>query len=144
MLAWVAPPGPLVAAPVAPLEKHCRVLVVDDNVDAAETLGMLLEFSGYEVRMVHDGLSTVDAALAWRPDAVLLDIGLPGLSGHGAARRIRLEATLEGMMLIALTGYSQETDRQVSRDAGFDHHLAKPANFNVLEDTLKTVSKKLA
>ena len=144
MRTWAAPPGPPVAAPVAPLEKHCRVLVVDDNVDAAQTLGMLLEFSGYEVRMAHDGLKAVEAALAWRPDAVLLDIGLPGLSGHGVARRIRLEATLEGMVLIALTGYGQESDRQLSRDAGFDHHLAKPADFDVLEDILKSVSEKLA
>ena len=132
------------AGPVGSFEKHCRVLVVDDNVDAAQTLGMLLEFSGYEVRMVHDGLSAVEAALAWRPDAVLLDIGLPGLSGYGVAKRIRLEASLEGMVLIALTGYSQETDRQFSREAGFDHHLAKPANFDVLENILKTVSEKLA
>ena len=144
MLTWVEPPGLLVAAPAGPLEKHCRVLVVDDNVDAAQTLEMLLEFSGYEVRMVHDGLSAVEAALAWRPDAVLLDIGLPGLSGYGVAKRIRLEASLEGMVLIALTGYSQETDRQFSREAGFDHHLAKPANFDVLENILKTVSEKLA
>ena len=144
MLTWVEAPGLLVAAPAGPLEKHCRVLVVDDNVDAAQTLEMLLEFSGYEVRMVHDGLSAVEAALAWRPDAVLLDIGLPGLSGYGVAKRIRLEASLEGMVLIALTGYSQETDRQFSREAGFDHHLAKPANFDVLENILKTVSEKLA
>jgi len=144
MLTWVEPPGLLVAAPAGPLEKHCRVLVVDDNVDAAQTLEMLLEFSGYEVRMVHDGLSAVEAALTWRPDAVLLDIGLPGLSGYGVAKRIRLEASLKGMVLIALTGYSQETDRQFSREAGFDHHLAKPANFDVLENILKTVSEKLA
>ncbi|MDB5842918.1 MAG: hypothetical protein JWP79_228 [Polaromonas sp.] len=143
MLTWVSPPGPPVAAPAGPLDKHCRVLVVDDNVDAAQTLGMLLEFSGYEVRMAHDGLSAVDAALAWRPDAVLLDIGLPGLSGYGVAQRIRQEPTLEGMVLIALTGYSQESDRQFSREAGFDHHLAKPANFDVLEKLLKAVSEKL-
>ncbi len=144
MLAWVAPTGPLVAAPAGPRKKQCRVLVVDDNVDAAQTLGMLLEFSGYEVRMAHDGLSAVEAALAWRPDAALLDIGLPGLSGYGVAQRIRLDATLEGMVLIALTGYSQESDRQASRDAGFDHHLAKPANFDVLENLLRAVSEKLA
>ena len=143
MLSWIPPPGPLVAAPVGPLEKHCRVLVVDDNVDAARMLGMLLEFSGYEVRMAYDGLSAVEAALAWHPDVALLDIGLPGLSGHGVAKRIRLEATLEGMVLIALTGYGQESDRQLSRDAGFDHHLTKPADFNVLKNLLKTVSEKL-
>ena len=143
LLTWVSPPAPLLAAPMGPFEKHCRVLVVDDNVDAAQTLAMLLEFSGYEVRMAHDGLSAVEAALAWRPDAALLDIGLPGLSGYGVARRIRLEATLQGMVLIALTGYGQETDRQLSREAGFDHHLAKPADFDVLENILKTVSEKL-
>jgi PAS domain S-box-containing protein len=146
MLAWAAPLAPLVPlvrAPVGTLKKQCRVLVVDDNVDAAETLGMLLKFSGYEIRMVHDGLSAVEAALAWRPDAVLLDIGLPGLSGYGVARRIRQEASLEAMVLIALTGYSQDTDRQFSREAGFDHHLAKPASFDVVENLLKEVSEKL-
>ena len=144
MLAWIAPPGPLAAAPAGLPEKHCRVLVVDDNVDAAQTMGMLLDLSGYEVRMVHDGLGAVDAALAWRPDAVLLDIGLPGLSGYGVARRIRLEPALEGMVLIALTGYSQETDRQFSKDAGFDHHLAKPASFELVESILQAVSENLA
>ena len=143
MLAWVAPLETVVSAPVGPLKKNCRVLVVDDNLDAAETLKMLLEFSSYEVRMVHDGLSAVEAALAWNPHAVLLDIGLPGLSGYGVARRIRLEPTLEGMVLIALTGYSQESDRQSSRDAGFDHHLAKPANFEVVEKLLQAVAEQL-
>ena len=141
-LAWPAPPGPPLSAPVALLKKRCRVLVVDDNVDAAETLGMLLEFSGHEVRMVYDGLSALGTTLAWRPDAVLLDIGLPGLSGYDVARRIRLDASLEGIVLIALTGYSQESDRQLAREAGFDHHLAKPTNFNVLEDLLTTVAEK--
>lgn len=131
------------AAPASQLEQHCRVLVVDDNVDAAETLGMLLELSGYEVRVVHDGLSAVEEALAWRPDAVLLDIGLPGLNGYGVAKRIRLEASLQGMVLIALTGYSQDTDRQFAKDAGFDHHLAKPANYKLLEALLKDVSANL-
>ena len=146
MLAGEAPPAPLVplvSAPVGTLKRPCRVLVVDDNLDAADTLKMLLEFCGYEVRMVHDGLSAVDVALAWRPDAVLLDIGLPGLSGYEVARRIRLQAALGGMVLIALTGYSQETDREFSREAGFDHHLAKPAKFDVLENILKAVSEKL-
>ena len=144
LLAWVSPPGPPAAAPAGPLGQHCRVLVVDDNIDAAQTMAMLLEFSGHEVRMAHDGPSAVEAALAWRPDAALLDIGLPGLSGYGVARRIRLEPTLKGMVLIALTGYSQESDRQCSREAGFDHHLAKPANFSMLEKILKAVPEKLA
>ena len=142
-LAGAAPLVPLLSAPAETLKKSCRVLVVDDNVDAAETLGLLLEFSGYEVRMVHSGLGAVKAALDWRPDAVLLDIGLPGLSGYEVARRIRLEATLDGVVLIALTGYSRETDRQFSQEAGFDHHLAKPVKFDVLDNLLKAVSEKL-
>lgn len=142
-LAGAAPLVPLLSAPAETLKKSCRVLVVDDNLDAAETLGLLLEFSGYEVRMAHDGLSAVKAALDWRPDAVLLDIGLPGLSGYEVARRIRLEATLDGVVLIALTGYSRETDRQFSQEAGFDHHLAKPVKFDVLDNLLKAVSEKL-
>ena len=129
---------------VVPAEKHCRVLVVDDNLDAVETLAILLKFLGHTVQMAHDGPSAVAQALAWQPDVLLLDIGLPGISGYEVARQIRLEASLAGIMLVALTGYSQESDRQRSREAGFDHHLAKPADFDELKLILKTVAEKVA
>ena len=132
--------APHLTEPVRPPGKPCRILVVDDNVDAAETLEMLLEMSGHEVRMAHEGLSAIDVALAWLPDVILLDIGLPGLSGYEVANRIRLGDTLKSVVLIALTGYGQEADRQLSRQAGFDHHLVKPANFVLLEKILDSVA----
>lgn len=129
---------PALAAAV-PADAGCRVLVVDDNVDAAQTLADLLSMTGHEVRMVHDGLSAVDAAVAWCPDVVLLDIGLPGLNGFEVAKRIRLEAAHPAMVLVALTGYGQASDRQRSHEAGFDHHLVKPADFDEVEKILAAV-----
>ena len=122
--------------------KLCRVLVVDDNVDAAETLKMLLEVLGHEVAIAHEGLSALNIAPVWQPDVVLLDIGLPGLDGYELARRIRLNTLLEGVVLVALTGYGQDSDRQRAREAGFDHHLVKPADFRALQAILKPVPSR--
>ncbi|MDB5931143.1 MAG: hypothetical protein JWR60_2850 [Polaromonas sp.] len=121
--------------------QHCQVLVVDDNEDAAQTLGILLEMSGHEVRMAYDGISALKAALAWQPDVVLLDIGLPGMTGLEVARKIRQHAMQKHITLVALTGYGQETDRQRSLEAGFDHHLAKPADFKEVEEILNAVAQ---
>ena len=120
----------------------CRVLVVDDNVDLAGSMAMLLEMSGHEVRVFHDGPSALEAALADPPDVVLLDIGLPGFDGFEVARRIRQEATLKNVVLVAMTGYARETERQRSQEAGFDHHLVKPADFDEVLKILATVSQK--
>jgi signal transduction histidine kinase/DNA-binding response OmpR family regulator len=103
-----------------------RVLVVDDNVDAASSLASLLQIHGHEVHTTNDGPSSLSAAARFRPDVVLLDIGLPGLSGYEVARRLRQDATTRGATLVALTGYGQEEDRAQSAEAGFDHHLVKP------------------
>jgi signal transduction histidine kinase/CheY-like chemotaxis protein len=116
-----------------PAGRSLQVLVVDDNIDAAETLASLLELAGHQVRTVHDGLQVLDAALADPPDVVVLDIGLPGLNGHEVARRIRQEPRLRNTTLVALTGYARESERQRSDEAGFDHHLTKPANLEMLE-----------
>jgi two-component system CheB/CheR fusion protein len=108
-----------------------RVLVVDDNRDSAETIAMLVELWGHEVRIVHDGrtaLTTLTEAPDWLPDVVLLDIGLPGIDGYEVARRLRQEPSLDGLLMVAMTGYGQERDRQLSREAGFDHHLVKPVD----------------
>lgn len=138
-LAASASPLPASIA-VQPLENFCRVLVVDDNVDAAQSLAMLLEMSGHEIRMAYDGPSALEAARAYRPDMMLLDIGLPGLTGLQVAQQIRREPTLEPIVLVAVTGYGQEADRQRSREAGFDHHLAKPLDFEQLQKILATVA----
>ena len=102
-----------------------RVLIVDDNADAADTLEMVLRSLGYETRVAHDGAAALELAPAFRPHFVLLDIGMPGLDGYEVARRLR---AIEGpaMRIIAITGWGQEADRQRSREAGFDVHLVKP------------------
>jgi len=123
--------------------KSLRVLVVDDNVDSAKTIGMLLQASGHEIRIIHDGLAALDAALDFRPRVVLLDIGLPGLDGFEVAKRLRQHASLQNILLVAMTGYGQESDRQRSKEAGFDHHLVKPANFKQVLQILTTVSENL-
>jgi PAS domain S-box-containing protein len=118
----------------------CRVLVVDDNVDAAQGLASLLEIIGHQVRIAYDGPSAVAAAIDYQPDVVLLDIGLPGLDGYQVAQRIRQQDSLKSVVLAALTGYGQDADRQRSHDAGFNHHLTKPANFEDIEKILMSVS----
>ena len=120
-----------------------KVLIVDDNVDTVLGFSMLLKASGHDVRTAHDGLSAVETAIAYRPNVVLLDIGLPGLNGYEVARRLRQNPNLKNTVLIALTGYGQDTDRQASQQAGFDHHLVKPARFDQLKKILATVQEGL-
>ena len=103
-----------------------RILLVDDNEDAAESLAMLLRHAGHEVHVAGDGEAGLEAAAALRPDAVLLDIGLPGISGLDVARRLRAQPWGEALLLVALTGWGQAEDRQRSREAGFDEHFVKP------------------
>lgn len=116
-----------------------RILVVDDNVDAADSLAMLLRVAGHEVQTAYDGPAALDAALDQRPDVLLLDIGLPGFDGYELARRVRQQASLSAVMLVAMTGYGQEEDRQRSLAAGFAHHLVKPADFVKIQEVLSTV-----
>jgi len=118
----VAPP-PAPDAAVAPL----RVLVVDDNQDAADALCMLLTFNGHETHTEHDGAAAVAAAATFRPDVILMDIGLPGLNGYEAARQIRAQHTgADRPVLVAVTGWGQSEDRERSKSAGFDAHVVKP------------------
>ncbi|HEX7026419.1 MAG TPA: response regulator, partial [Gammaproteobacteria bacterium] len=124
---------PVAAAPaISAAGSSHRVLVVDDNRDSAETLAQLLEIMNHQVQTAHDGPAAIKAAIAFRPDVILLDIGLPGLSGYEVARRLRQEPELKQILLIAVSGYCQEEDRQRSRKAGFDHHLAKPIDHQTL------------
>jgi CheY-like chemotaxis protein len=126
-----------------PIATPLKVLVVDDNVDTVLGFSMLLKGSGHDVRTAHDGLSAVEKAIEYRPDVVLLDIGLPGLNGYEVAKRLRQNPNLKNTVLIALTGYGQDTDRQASQQAGFDHHLVKPARFDQLKKILATVQERL-
>jgi len=128
--------GPAEARPL-------RVLVVEDNTDTVLTFALLLKALGHDVRTAHDGPTGVEVALAYQPDVALLDIGLPGLNGYEVAKRIRQEPTLRDTVLVALTGYGQETDREISRQAGFNHHMVKPANFDKLQQILTNVAEQL-
>lgn len=119
-----------------PHDSVLKVLVVDDNADGAATLSMLLELSGYLVQTAADGLSALSVAEAFQPHAILLDIGLPVLDGYEVARRIRANHALDGVVLIALTGYGQDADRERSQQAGFDHYFVKPTDPRVLCDVL--------
>lgn len=117
-----------------------KVLVVDDNVDAAQMLATLLEMNGYEVAVAYDGRSALATAVQAPPDVALLDIGLPDIDGHELARRLRAMPQTTQAMLVALTGYGQAEDRQRARNAGFDHHMAKPADLAKLLELLAGVA----
>ncbi len=119
-----------------------KVLVVDDNVDTVLSFSMLLRASGHEVRTAHDGPTAIQTVLDFRPDVVLLDIGLPGLNGYEVATRIRQHPDLKQIVLVALTGYGQESDRQTSLQAGFNHHLVKPARLDQLQKILAIASER--
>ena len=135
------PPSP-VTETGQPTIRPLRVLVVDDNEDTVLSFSMLLKASGHDVRTAHDGPTAVQAALDYRPSVVLLDIGLPGLNGYEVAKRIRQHPVLKNVVLVALTGYGRYSDRQTSLQAGFNHHLVKPARFEQLEQILATVPVK--
>jgi CheY-like chemotaxis protein len=109
--------------------------VVDDNPAAADTLAELLGLYGNEVKIAHDGQAALDAFNDWRPDTMVLDIGMPGMDGYEVARRVRQQSN-DRVMLIALTGWGQEKDRELARDAGFDHHLVKPVDLEALRELL--------
>jgi CheY-like chemotaxis protein/two-component sensor histidine kinase len=117
-----------------------RVLIVDDSEDGAESLAMLLEFGGHETYKAHDGIEALEAAERLRPDAVLLDIGLPRLNGYEVGRRIRQAPWGKQLTLVALTGWGQDEDRERSREAGFDAHMVKPVDFEALLKLLASVS----
>ena len=131
------PPAPTASDPTTTIAR--RILVVDDNPDSAESLAMLLQLSGNETHMAHDGLQAVEAAERFRPEVVLLDIGLPQLNGYDACRRIREQPWGKTMVLIALTGWGQDEDRRQSQDAGFDAHLVKPVDYGALTELLATL-----
>jgi signal transduction histidine kinase/ActR/RegA family two-component response regulator len=128
--------APAPARADAAAARFCRVLVVDDNVDSAHGLAKLLTLLGHEVRQAHDGAEAIEAAHAFRPEVVLLDIGLPGMDGYEVARRLRSEEGLAGALLVAVTGYGEAQAQCRSRAAGFDHHLVKPLNLDTILDLM--------
>jgi CheY-like chemotaxis protein len=132
---------PAAAPAVAPLPiAKRRILVVDDNRDAAASLSLLLELDGHVIVTVHDGLAAYAAAEAHRPEVALVDIGLPQMDGYELCRRIREQSWGGGMILVALTGWGQDEDRSRTRAAGFDAHLVKPVDYADLLALLGSVS----
>jgi DNA-binding response OmpR family regulator len=121
-----------------------RILVVDDNKDSADSLAMLLQLTGHEVFVAHDGHSALVAVELRRPDVVLLDIGLPSLNGHDVCRWIRQQPWGKTTVIIALTGWGQEEDRRRSQEAGFDGHLVKPVDHGHLLALLESLIRPKA
>jgi CheY-like chemotaxis protein len=130
------------APPSRPVMRALRVLIADDNRDSAESLGMLLEMSGHEVQLAHDGTQALAMAAEKRPDVALLDIGMPGMDGYEVAMNIRKAPWGPNITLIAITGWGQEDNKRLARNAGFDHHLTKPMDSSVLEAILTTVERR--
>lgn len=131
------PPAPLEPAGIEQAATvPRRILVVDDNLDSANSLAMLLKLSGHDVHTAHDGVEAVDAAAKLQPNVILLDIGLPKLNGYDAARRIRQQRSDNGLVLVALTGWGQDEDKRRSTEAGFDFHLVKPIDPSALQKLL--------
>ncbi|QEL16666.1 PAS domain S-box protein [Limnoglobus roseus] len=118
-----------------------RILVVDDNRDGAESMGDMLSMLGHEVATAHDGLGAVERAEAFRPDVILMDVGMPRLNGLDASRRIREQPWGQGIAIVALTGWGQENDRERSREAGCNAHLVKPVDFTDLQRVLAEVTR---
>jgi PAS domain S-box-containing protein len=119
-----------------------KVLIVDDNVDAAQTLALLIEAQGHQVQVEHASHAALESAVAQPPDVCLLDIGLPELDGNALARRLRTLPQTSGAVLVAVTGYGQDQDRKQARDAGFDHHFVKPVDIAKLSSLLRDIAPK--
>jgi CheY-like chemotaxis protein len=123
-----------IGAMEAPTSKSlCRILVADDNADAADSLARMLQMMGHEVRTANDGAEAIDVADAFKPDLVLLDIGMPKVNGYEACRKMKEKPWTGSTIFVALTGWGQDEDKRKSREAGFDQHLTKPVDYSTLE-----------
>ena len=117
-----------------------RIIVVDDNIDAAETLSMLLELNGHILETAHDGFEAVKLARAFKPQVGFLDIGMPGIDGYQTAAEIRRTPGLENIVLVAITGWAAESDRLKDSNTGFNYHFTKPVKVEVINDFLATIN----
>ncbi len=113
-----------------------KVLIVDDNVDAATMFAMLIQFEGHDVRTAFNGADAIESVRGFTPDAVFLDISLPDMNGYRVAELLRRIPELDKAMLVAMTGYSTDEDQDRSREAGFDHHVVKPADHEHVKHLL--------
>jgi CheY-like chemotaxis protein len=130
------------ARPIA--AERLRIMVVDDNEDAAEMLAMLLQASGHEVTIAHDGTDALELAASFRPQLVFLDIGLPGMDGYEVARRLRALAATARSQIVALTGWGGDKDKKLAKQAGFDEHLTKPVAPGVVKALIHRVAELFA
>src|SRR5262249_13393655 len=136
------PSGPAPAASPEALPRR-RILLVDDDVDAARSLALLLEFLGQDVQQAHDGISGLEIAETYRPDLVLLDLGLPQMDGYEVASRLRQRPQLSHTVVVAMTGYGSDADRRRSLEAGCHHHLTKPVDLRTIQDVLASLPTNL-
>jgi CheY-like chemotaxis protein len=141
IMAQAAQPGMPLAPAGAPLARSQRVLVVDDNVDVADSAAMLLEEFGHDVRTAHSGPAALEVAGAFLPDLILMDIGLPGMNGYEVAQRLRLDPRFNRVWLVAVTGYARATDVKLAEEAGFDTHLAKPLDIRRVQEILAALCR---
>ena len=135
----LATPGvaePEEGAPPVPARRRRRVLVIDDDEDVINGLKLALQSDGHDVAVAYDGAQGLETARALKPDLVLCDIRMPGMDGYDLARAFRADPELRGVLLVALTGYAQPVDRDTAREAGFDEHLAKPADMAQIRSLL--------
>ena len=144
LAAEVAPTEPKAASTDKPATSGLQVLIVDDNRDAADSLAMLLQFSGFEAKAVYNGEDAVETAVNEKFDVVLLDLGLPRLNGYDAARQIRARNSNSNLVLVALTGWGQQEDRRRSHEAGFDAHLVKPVELNHLIKLMGDLTEQIS
>jgi CheY-like chemotaxis protein len=127
------------AAPAVP---GLRILVVDDNQDSACSMTLLLELQGHQVNVAHAGQAALKIAGEFRPDVILLDIGMPGMNGYEVARQLRVQDTFADTVLVAVTGYGRASDVKQTEAAGFDHHLVKPIDYEKLQSLLAARASK--
>jgi CheY-like chemotaxis protein len=123
-----------------PQNAALKVLIVDDNVDVAQTMGWMLETIGHDYRMVHEGKLAVPTAQDYRPDAILLDIGMPGMDGYAVCRALREQTLFDDTVIIAQTGWGQTQARAAPGESGFNHHLVKPVTMDRLEELLADIA----
>jgi CheY-like chemotaxis protein len=136
------PPARIAHATPAPgpaVERPMRILVVDDNVDAADSIALLLTIDGFEAHSVHGAMAALDTVVSFKPDVVLLDIGLPVMDGYEVAQRLRSRIPIEQMRIVALSGYGQQADRERATRAGFDDYLVKPIEPTLLTEFLRSL-----
>ncbi len=134
-------PEPAADTAQDPASTRHRLLVVDDNRDSANTLAALFQMMGHDVRTAYDGPEALSIAAEYRPDAMFLDIGLPGMNGYEVARKVRESPELAGTTLVAFTGYCQDEDRRRLAEVGFEHHVVKPAGIGELAKILDALPR---